>query len=213
MSLRGAGVRYSVGSAIARGDMKSLKEGSKAPKFMLQDKDGNSYGVGKKGPEFTVLYFYPKDNTPGCTIEAQEFSKNLKQFALRGALVVGISGGDEKSKEKFCKKYRLEVPLVSDTDFAVSRAYGVFGEKKFMGRVFKGIYRKTFIIDKSGNVARVFDTVSPQGHATEVLEALDELRKPTKAKKLGARTKSRSPKASAVARSKPAARKRSSSTK
>lgn len=157
--------------------MAQVREGAKAPKFALRDKDGRSHGVGKAQADFTVLYFYPKDDTPGCTIEAKEFSKNLRDFKNRNAAVIGISGGDEKSKAKFCKKYKLEVPLVSDTDFAVSRAYGVYGDKKFMGRVYKGIHRKTFIVDKSGVVARVFDSVKPEGHAEEVLEALDSLKK------------------------------------
>jgi peroxiredoxin Q/BCP len=157
--------------------MAQVREGAKAPKFSLQDKDGKSYGVGKSKTDFTVLYFYPKDDTPGCTLEAKEFSKNLKSFMSRNAAVIGVSGGDNKSKEKFCKKYKLEVPLLSDSDFAVSRAYGVYGDKKFMGRVYKGIHRKTFIVDKAGVVARIFDSVKPEGHAEEVLEALDSLRK------------------------------------
>ncbi len=156
--------------------MAQVREGVKAPKFSLQDKDGNSFGIGKGKADFTVLYFYPKDDTPGCTLEAKEFSKNLKSFISRNASVIGVSGGDQKTKEKFCKKYKLEVPLVSDSDFAVSRAYGVYGDKKFMGRVYKGIHRKTFIVDKSGVVARIFDSVKPEGHAEEVLQALDSLR-------------------------------------
>jgi peroxiredoxin Q/BCP len=159
--------------------MAQVREGAKAPKFVLQDKDGKSHGIGRGTSDFTVLYFYPKDDTPGCTLEAKEFSKNLKSFASRKASVIGVSGGDQSSKEKFCKKYKLEVPLVSDTDFAVSQAYGVYGDKKFMGRVYKGIHRKTFIVDKSGVVARIFDSVKPEGHAEEVLEALDSLRKGT----------------------------------
>jgi len=156
--------------------MATIKEGAKAPQFKLQDKDGESIGLGAGKADYTVVYFYPKDNTPGCTIEAQEFSKSLKLFQARKAAVVGISGGDERSKEKFCEKYSLSVPLVSDSDFKVSRAYGVYGDKKFMGRVFKGIHRKTFIVDKRGVVVKVFDSVKPEGHAQEVLEALDELR-------------------------------------
>lgn len=153
-----------------------MKEGAKAPQFTLLDKDGNAVSLGMAKSDFTVLYFYPKDSTPGCTIEAQEFSRSLKDFKARKTAVIGISGGDQKSKEKFCEKYSLSVPLVSDEDFAVSKAYKVYGDKKFMGRTFKGIHRKTFIIDKRGVVARVFDTVKPEGHAREVLAALDELR-------------------------------------
>lgn len=156
--------------------MKQIEQGSKAPKFTLLDRNGESVSLGGAKAEYTVLYFYPKDNTPGCTIEAQEFSHALKEFEARKVAVVGISGGDQKSKEKFCAKYSLTVPLVSDTDFEVSKAYGVYGDKKFMGRAFKGIHRKTFIVDKHGVVVRVFDTVKPKGHAQEVLAALDDLK-------------------------------------
>jgi peroxiredoxin Q/BCP len=156
--------------------MKQLREGAKAPKFALEDKDGRVYGVGKEKADYTVLYFYPKDDTPGCTIEAQEFSSNLKDFKSRKASVIGISGGDQKTKAKFCGKYKLQVPLVSDTNFSVSRAYGAYGDKKFMGRSFKGIHRKTFIVDSAGTIAKVFDSVKPEGHAEEVLEAIDALR-------------------------------------
>jgi peroxiredoxin Q/BCP len=155
--------------------MPSLKEGDKAPKFRLLDKDGVSHGIGTTDADFIVLFFYPKDNTPGCTIESQEFSKALKQFARRGAVVIGISGGDQKSKEKFCAKYDLKVALVSDSDFAVSKSYGVFGEKKFMGRTYQGIRRTTFVVDRAKNIRKIFDTVSPKGHAGQVLEALDNL--------------------------------------
>lgn len=156
--------------------MKQLREGSKAPKFALEDKDGRVYGVGREKADYTVLYFYPKDDTPGCTIEAKEFSSNLKDFKSRKAAVIGISGGDQKTKAKFCGKYKLQVPLVSDTNYSVSRAYGAYGDKKFMGRSFKGIHRKTFIVDSKGTIAKVFDSVKPEGHAEEVLNALDALR-------------------------------------
>ena len=160
--------------------MKGLREGAKAPTFKLQDKDGSTHGVGATKSEFTVLYFYPKDDTPGCTLEAQDFSKNLGDFKARKAEVIGVSGGDRKTKQKFCQKYGLKVPLVSDADFSVSRAYGAYGEKKFMGRAYKGIFRKTFIVDRKGTIARIFDTVKPEGHAREVLKALDDLRKGAK---------------------------------
>jgi len=156
--------------------MKGLREGSKAPTFKLQDKDGSTYGVGATKSDFTVLYFYPKDDTPGCTIEAQDFSKNLSDFKSRKAEVIGVSGGDRKTKQKFCQKYGLQVALVSDADFSVSRAYGAYGEKQFMGRAYKGIFRKTFIVDRKGTIARIFDSVKPEGHAREVLKAIDDLR-------------------------------------
>jgi peroxiredoxin Q/BCP len=154
---------------------KQVQEGDKAPKFTLKDKDGEVFGIGAPGRGFTVVYFYPKDNTPGCTVEAQEFSALLREFSARNVQVIGISGGDEKTKAKFCAKYSLSVPLVSDGDFKVSSAYGVYGQKKFMGRTFEGIHRRTFLVDANGIVVRVFTTVKPSGHAQEVLDAIDEL--------------------------------------
>jgi peroxiredoxin Q/BCP len=156
--------------------MASIKEGDKAPAFTLTDKDGASHKIGGKRSDYTVLYFYPKDDTPGCTIEAKEFSDHLKAFHARNARVFGVSGGTDASKAKFCKKYGLSVPLLSDETFSVAQSYGAYGDKKFMGRSFKGIFRKTFVIDGVGKVVRVFDSVKPEGHAEEVLAVLDELR-------------------------------------
>jgi peroxiredoxin Q/BCP len=152
--------------------MAGIREGDQAPRFNLLDKDGVAHGVGVTDADFIVLFFYPKDNTPGCTVESQEFSAAVGDFAKRGAKVIGISGGDQRSKAKFCSKYDLKVDLVSDSDFSVSRAYGVFGEKKFMGRTYEGIHRTTFVVDRSGSVLKVFDDVTPKGHASEVLEVL-----------------------------------------
>lgn len=156
--------------------MKELSVGDKAPKFELLDKDGSAVKSAWSKSDFTVLFFYPKDSTPGCTIEANEFSDALGNFKKRKVSLVGISGGDEKSKAKFCAKYSLEVCLVSDSDFEVSQAYGVYGQKKFMGRTFNGIHRKTFIVDSRGVVAHVFSAVKPEGHAGEVLRVIDDLR-------------------------------------
>lgn len=155
--------------------MPDVREGDKAPQFRLLDKDGVAHGIGVTKSDFVVLYFYPKDNTPGCTVEAQEFTLALKAFAQRGAKVIGISGGDGRSKDKFCSTHALKVDLVSDSDFAVCRAYGVYGDKKFMGRTYKGIHRRTFVVNKAGKVVKVFATVTPKGHAKEVLEALDQI--------------------------------------
>ena len=189
--------------------MAQIKEGQKAPSFKLSDKDGKVHQPVSAGAEYTVLYFYPKDSTPGCTLEAQEFTASIKQFSARKARIIGVSGGDDTSKQKFCKKYGITVPLVSDTNHKVSQAYGAFGEKQFMGRKFKGIFRKTFILNKKGTIVRVFESVKPEGHAQEVLAALDELSgtarvKPSKA----ARPASASRKAASAARS-GAARKKS----
>ena len=153
-----------------------LKEGDKAPNVSLNDKDGKTHAPLAGGEEYCVLFFYPKDDTPGCTIEAKDFSENLGEFISRRVQVLGISGGSGKSKEKFCNKHGLQVTLLSDPDFEVAGAFGAFGEKKFMGRTFNGIFRKTFIIDRHGLVVAVFDAVKPKGHVAEVLATLDRLR-------------------------------------
>lgn len=157
--------------------MADLKVGQPAPKFSLKDKDGKAHSIGALKAEFTVLYFYPKDDTPGCTLEAKEFSQSLAKFKSRNVNVVGVSGGNEKTKANFCKKYALKIPLVSDPNFAVAKSYGAYGTKKFMGRTFQGIFRKTFLLDKSGKIARIFDSVKPEGHADEVLAVIDSLSK------------------------------------
>jgi peroxiredoxin Q/BCP len=183
--------------------MAELTIGQAAPRFSLKDKDGNAYSLGKA--EYTVLYFYPKDDTPGCTLEAKEFSHLIQQFKARNVQVVGVSGGNEKTKASFCKKHSLKVPLVSDTNFKVAKSYGAYGLKKFMGRTFQGIFRKTFLVDKAGKIVHIFDTVKPEGHAEEVLAAIDRLAKKggaktaaPKAKKATAKVKKVAPKAQKV---------------
>ncbi len=152
-----------------------IKLGKKAPAFALKDKDGEKYRLADFDADYTVLFFYPKDNTPGCTIEAQSFSKNLKKFDERGVAVVGISGGDADSKEKFCSKHGLKVLLLSDPEFKVSDKYGVYGEKKFMGKRFMGISRATYLLDEDKRVIEVFDKVKPITHVKELLDYIDEL--------------------------------------
>ncbi len=155
--------------------MRTLQEGEKAPRFSLTDKDGVTHEVPAAKSEYTVIYFYPKDNTPGCTVEAVEFSEILKKFTAKKVAVFGLSGGTDKTKASFCAKHNLSVPLLSDGDFSVAKAYGAYGAKKFMGRSYKGIFRKTYILNKKGVVVKIFDSVKPQGHAQEVLDALKEL--------------------------------------
>jgi len=151
-----------------------LQVGKKAPKFLLQDKDGKQHSLESFGKERVVLYFYPKDDTPGCTLEAQEFSRELPQFEKLGVAVVGISGGDNRSKANFCVKHSLKtLTLLSDSDFSVSESYGVYGEKSFMGRKYKGIGRSTFVVNLStGLIEQAFDSVKPEGHAPQVLKML-----------------------------------------
>jgi thioredoxin-dependent peroxiredoxin len=145
-----------------------MQIGDLAPHFSLPDKNNQ---VQTLTSAKTVLFFYPKDDTPGCTIEAQEFSKLADEFKAKGVLVYGISGLDSKSKAKFAEKCSISVPLLSDADFAVCKAYGVYGEKTFMGKKFMGILRTTFIIENK-KIKQVFADVKPAGHAKQVLEAI-----------------------------------------
>lgn len=149
-------------------------EGSKAPDFTLKDGDGKEVTLSKLKGKKVVLYFYPRDDTPGCTTEACEFRDNLARVKKKGALVFGISKDDEKSHQKFSEKYQLNFPLLSDVDGKVIEKYGAWGEKSMYGKKFMGIIRSTFIIDEDGRVMKVFPKVSPSGHAEEVLNALAE---------------------------------------
>lgn len=147
-----------------------INEGSKAPSFNLKDKDGESFSLKNISSDFVVIYFYPKDNTPGCTTETIGFNRDLKKFAKLNTTVIGISGGDEKTKTKFCTKHDLELLLLSDSDFSVAKSYDSYGERSFMGRKFNGIYRKTFVLDKDRNIIKIYDKVKPEIHSGEVLE-------------------------------------------
>ena len=151
----------------------SLLEGKKAPAFSLSDRFGAQYQLSKLTPEYIVIFFYPKDSTPGCTIEARGFNALLGQFNELNTLIIGISGGDESTKQKFCRKQELSLVLLSDSDFEVSKKYEVFGEKKFMGKVFDGIHRQTFILDSERRIIKRFTRVSPKGHPEEVLEFIE----------------------------------------
>lgn len=147
-----------------------ITENKKAPLFSLKDKDGEIHSLSDIATEYTIVYFYPKDNTPGCTVEAIMFSKNLPKFKKLNAEVMGISGGDEKTKTKFCEKHKLKVTLLSDPDFSISKKYGVYGEKSFLGKKYLGINRTTFLLDKNKKVIKVFPKVSPAIHTSEILD-------------------------------------------
>ncbi|MFT4311668.1 MAG: peroxiredoxin [Candidatus Woesearchaeota archaeon] len=142
--------------------------------FSLKDKDGVVHALSKCSHEIVVLFFYPKDNTPGCSIESKEFSHLYEQFLSQGIQVFGISGGDQQSKEKFCEKYNLQMPMLIDTDFSVSKEFGVYGEKSFMGKKYMGLSRETFVLDKNRKVVKHFPKVKPLGHAKEVLEWIQD---------------------------------------
>lgn len=152
-----------------------VKSGSKAPAFILPADDGSTVSLRGLAGRPVVLYFYPKDDTSGCTTEACEFRDSWKSVQAAGAVVLGVSPDPVTSHVKFKAKYKLPFPLLADVDHAVAEAYGAWGEKSMYGRKYFGILRTTFIIDTEGRVARVFQKVKPKGHAGEVLAALRDL--------------------------------------
>ena len=149
--------------------------GEKAPAFALPADDGQTVKLEDLRGKRVVLYFYPKDDTSGCTTEACEFRDNWKAVSKAGAVVLGVSPDSVSTHAKFKEKYKLPFTLLADTDHRVAEAYGAWGEKSMYGRKHQGILRSTFVIDEAGTVARVFPRVKPKGHATEVLQALQSL--------------------------------------
>ncbi len=152
-----------------------VKPGSPAPPFTLPADDGATVSLKALRGKKVVLYFYPKDDTSGCTVEACEFRDSWKAVQRAGAVVLGVSPDSATSHGKFKKKYDLPFPLLADTDHAVAEAYGVWGEKSMYGRKYFGILRTTFVIDAKGIVGRVFEKVKPKGHAGDVLAALADV--------------------------------------
>jgi peroxiredoxin Q/BCP len=152
-----------------------LKVGDKAPDFCLPDKDDKQVCLKDLGGRWVVLYFYPKDQTPGCTKEACEFTERLGDFAGLNAAVVGISADSTASHRKFAAKYKLAFELLSDPRHEVIDAYGAWQPKRMMGKEFLGTVRSTFIVDPTGNIAYIWPSVNPWGHATEVRAKLAEL--------------------------------------
>jgi len=151
-----------------------LKEGTTAPAFKTTDANGETISLKDLRGQKVVLYFYPKDDTPGCTKEACSFRDDFAKFRKRGIAVLGVSPDSEKSHKKFETKYKLPFTLLADTDHAIAESYGVWGEKKFMGRTYMGVQRTTFLIDEKGKIKKVFEKVKPEDHASEVLEAFAE---------------------------------------
>ena len=151
--------------------------GKKAVPFCLPDAESKSTCLDSFKGKWVVLYFYPKDNTPGCTIEAMQFNAALAKFADLGAQVIGISADSSESHQKFAEKHNLSILLLSDTDHTVLKAYDSWKPKTMFGREFLGIQRDTFLIDPEGTIVAVWRKVSPKGHAEEVKAVLLEKKK------------------------------------
>ena len=154
-----------------------LKINTKAPDFTLTSTNNTDYSLKKSLGKYVVIYFYPKDDTPGCTIEANDFNKLLPQFKKLNCEVFGISKDNLKSHDKFKEKYQLKFDLLSDEELTVLKKFKVWGKKKFMGREFMGILRTTFLIDKKGKILKIWENVKVKDHSKEVLETHKEIQK------------------------------------
>lgn len=154
-----------------------LKTGDPAPEFSLQNQEGTNVRLADLRRKWTVLYFYPKDNTPGCTIEANDFTKFVKDFEKLGAVILGVSPDSCQSHVKFIEDQNLKIVLLSDPEHKAAEKYGVWQLKQFMGREFWGIVRSTFLINPEGKIAQVWRAVKADGHAATVRDRLKELRK------------------------------------
>ena len=149
-----------------------LKEGDIAPKFTVTTSGGGKISLADYLGKNVILYFYPRDDTPGCTKEACAFRDEFAQFKKKGAFVFGVSTDSVKTHDKFVEKFKLPFTLLADEDKKIVEAYGVWGEKTFMGRKYLGTYRVTFLIGPDGRIKRIWPQVKPEAHAAEVLAAL-----------------------------------------
>lgn len=149
-----------------------LKENDLAPDFSLADETGQLHSLSEYKGKNVLLYFYPKDDTPGCTTEACNFRDDYSNYENAGVVILGISADSSASHAKFKKKYHLPFSLLADTDHAVCEKYGVWGRKKFLGKEFDGIFRTSYLISPEGKIKKVFAEVKPAGHSQEVLAAL-----------------------------------------
>ena len=151
--------------------MTTLKEGDKAPDFKVINELGDEMTLADFSGKKLVLYFYPKDNTPGCTAESCNLRDNYADLKTKGFEVLGVSADNEASHQKFIKKHELPFHLLADTEKEVLNAYGVWGPKKFMGRTFDGINRTTFVLDENGMIERIFTKVKTKEHTEQILES------------------------------------------
>jgi len=151
-----------------------LKEGDRAPAFEANDQDGKTVKLKDLKGQRVVLYFYPKDDTPGCTKEACSFRDADEVYKSKGIRVLGVSTDNEKSHQKFISKFQLPFDLLADTEKKIVEDYGVWGEKSMYGKKYMGTFRKTFLIDEKGKIVKIFEKVDVAKHADEVLEAFGE---------------------------------------
>lgn len=150
--------------------MTTLKAGDKAPDFKGKDQNGNDIALADFKGNKLVIYFYPKDSTPGCTSQACDLRDNYDMLLSKGYKVLGVSADSEKSHQKFIEKNNLPFPLLADTEKEVIKAFGVWGPKKFMGKTYDGIHRTTFVIDENGMIEEVIDKVKTKEHTAQIIK-------------------------------------------
>ncbi len=153
--------------------MKHLKEGNKAPEFDITDQNGKIHKIADYKGKKVILYFYPKDLTPGCTVESCDLRDNYSELRKKGFEVIGVSADDENKHQKFIAKHKLPFNLLADTNKEMLNRYGVWGEKKFMGKVYDGIHRTTFIIDENGIIEKIIEKVKTKEHTKQILAELE----------------------------------------
>ena len=149
--------------------MSEIKEGMSAPQFSGVDQEGKTISLANYKGKKVVLYFYPKDNTPGCTVEACNLRDHNKLFLKSGYQIIGVSADSVASHDKFAKRFGLPFPLIADTDKIICNLYGVWGEKKFLGKTFNGIKRTTFVIDENGIIEKIIEKVNTSAHTSQIL--------------------------------------------
>lgn len=154
--------------------MTNIKEGTKAPAFSGKNQNGETISLDQFKGKKLILYFYPKDNTPGCTAEACDLRDGYEELLGKGFEVVGVSPDSEKSHQNFIDKYSLPFHLISDTDKVIMKAYGVWGQKKMYGKEYEGVLRTTFIIDENGSIEKIFNKVDTKAHVKQILSALEK---------------------------------------
>jgi peroxiredoxin Q/BCP len=152
--------------------MTILPENTMAPDFELPDQNGKLHTLSQYRGKPVVLYFYPKDNTSGCTLEAKNFRDDFSEYEKRGAIILGISPDSVKSHSNFCNKYELPFTLLADETHSVCEQYGVWAKKKMYGKEYYGVLRTTYLIDEAGKISKVFEKVKPADHSQEVLQEL-----------------------------------------